>query len=88
MNSADVGTYDKTLLWPMAFQSVGNGISYPNSLLIEDGEGNPAEFRKRGGIAYPYLGDAEFGEWLQDVHFGENCQRPYVADALPRIADA
>ena len=88
VNSADVGTCDKTLLWPIAFQSVGNGISYSHSLLIEDGEGNPTAFRKRGGIAHQYIGDAEFGEWLQDVHFGENFQRPYVVGARPRTIEA
>ena len=88
MNSADVGTCDKTILWPMAFQSVGNGISYSDSLLIEDGEGNPAEFRERGGMAYQYLGDPEFREWLHDVHLGGNGQRPPVAAAWPRSDDA
>jgi len=39
-------------------------------------------------MAYPYLGDREFCEWLRDVHFGENGQKPDAADALPRAADA
>ena len=72
VNSADVGTCDKTVLWPLAFNSLGCGISYRDSLLIEDGEKNPAAFRKLGGMAHQYLGEGEFCGWLDGVDFGEN----------------
>ena len=72
VNSADVGTYDKTILWPMAFELVGSGISYSNSLLIEDDQKNTTTFLEQGGIAYQYIGEREFSEWLHDVDFGKN----------------
>jgi beta-phosphoglucomutase-like phosphatase (HAD superfamily) len=68
VNSADVGTCDKTVLWPMAFQALEDGITYRNALLIEDGEVNPAKFRERGGIAYQYRGDLEFRAWLRNMN--------------------
>jgi FMN phosphatase YigB (HAD superfamily) len=72
VNSADVGTCDKTVLWSLAFNALGCGISYRDSLLIEDGEKNPAAFRKLGGVAHQYLGEGEFRGWLDGADFGEN----------------
>jgi FMN phosphatase YigB (HAD superfamily) len=72
VNSADVGTCDKTILWSLAFESLGSGLSYHNALLVEDGEENPAEFRNQGGAAYQYSGEDEFRQWLRDVDFGAN----------------
>ena len=80
-NSAEAGTCDKTILWPMAFESLGSHISYGNSLLIEDGEKHPAEFRNSGGVAYQYNNDQAFYHWLRDVDFGENGQPVIQADA-------
>ncbi len=71
VNSADVGTCDKTILWPMAFHTLGEGIAYHNALLIEDGETNPAKFREQGGVAYQYHGEQAFRDWLYSVDFGE-----------------
>jgi len=72
VNSADVGSCDKTVLWPMAFDALGCGVSYRDSLLIEDGEKNPAAFRKQGGVAHQYLGEEAFCDWLDGVDFGED----------------
>ena len=35
-NSSDYGVGDKRVLWPIAFEKLGNGYGYINSLLIED----------------------------------------------------
>jgi hypothetical protein len=81
VNSAEVGTCDKTILWPMAFESLGSHISYHNSLLIEDGEKHPTEFRNRGGMSHQYLGDREFFDWLDGLYFGENGRPVFTLDA-------
>jgi hypothetical protein len=71
VNSADVGTCDKSILWPMAFHTLGDGIAYHHALLIEDGEANPAKFQEHGRVAYQYRGDPAFHDWLCNVDFGE-----------------
>jgi FMN phosphatase YigB (HAD superfamily) len=65
VNSSDHGTWDKRKLWPIAFERLGQGISYKNSLLIEDGEKEPAQFRALGGQAYQYAGEEGFQMWLR-----------------------
>jgi FMN phosphatase YigB (HAD superfamily) len=65
INSFDHCEIDKALLWPKAFELVGNGIGYRQSLLIEDGEKNVAKFREKGGYAYQYSNDEQFLRWLK-----------------------
>ena len=67
LNSADFHEIRKELLWPMAFERLGSGIGYANSLLIEDGESEPAMFRALGGVAHQYTNDTAFVEWLDSI---------------------
>ena len=69
LNSADFHEIDKEFLWPIAFQRLGGGIGYANSLLIEDGETEPAKFRALGGAAHQYSSDESFLDWLGSVHW-------------------
>ena len=69
LNSADLHEIRKEFLWPVAFERLGGGIGYENSLLIEDGENEPALFKALGGYAYQYSNDAAFLEWLDSVHW-------------------
>lgn len=69
LNSADFHEIRKEFLWPVAFERLGGGIGYANSLLIEDGESEPAMFRALGGYAYQYSNDAAFLEWLDSIHW-------------------
>ena len=69
VNSSDAHEIDKQILWPIAFERLGEGIGYANSLLIEDGEREPALFRAMGGQAYQYSNDAAFLEWLDSIHW-------------------
>lgn len=64
LNSSDFHETRKEVLWPIAFERLGGGIGYPNSLLIEDGVTEPAMFRTLGGYAYQYLNDEKFLDWL------------------------
>jgi hypothetical protein len=64
VNSADYGEVDKRKLWPVAFERLGLEIGYTNSLLIEDGEVEPAWFRAAGGMAYQYVGEDGLRGWL------------------------
>jgi FMN phosphatase YigB (HAD superfamily) len=64
LNSSDFHEIRKEVLWPIAFEHLGDGIGYANSLLIEDGETEPAMFRALGGYAYQYLNDEQFLDWL------------------------
>ena len=68
LNSADFHEIRKEFLWPIAFERLGGGIGYANSLLIEDGESEPVLFRELGGYAYQYSNDTAFLEWLDSVH--------------------
>jgi FMN phosphatase YigB (HAD superfamily) len=70
LNSADLHEIRKEFLWPVAFERLGGGIGYANSLLIEDGENEPALFRALGGYAYQYSNDAAFMRWLNSVQWG------------------
>ncbi|PKO16101.1 MAG: hypothetical protein CVU39_08715 [Chloroflexi bacterium HGW-Chloroflexi-10] len=65
INSFDHREIDKALLWPKAFELMGDGIGYRQCLLIEDGEKNVAKFRWNGGYAYQYSDDEQFLIWLK-----------------------
>ncbi len=67
MNTADYHELRKDILWSRAFELLGEGIGYHNSLLIEDGAKEPALFRSHGGLAYQYQGDLLFRQWLQQI---------------------
>jgi len=64
LNSSDFHEIRKDVLWPIAFDRLAGGIGYGNSLLIEDGETEPAMFRTLGGYACQYLNDEMFLDWL------------------------
>lgn len=67
VNSFDYRETDKLVLWPQAFELLGNEVGYGQSLLIEDSEKNVTKFRESAGYAYQYEGDARFLEWLGSV---------------------
>jgi FMN phosphatase YigB (HAD superfamily) len=67
INSFDYQEIDKTLLWAKAFEMLGRGIGYSQSLLIEDGAKNVRKFRENGGYAYQYENDERFSKWLESV---------------------
>lgn len=67
INSFDYHEIDKSVLWAKAFELLGNGIGYSQSLLIEDGEKNVAKFRRNGGYAYQYKNDECFLTWLKST---------------------
>jgi hypothetical protein len=67
INSFDYREIDKSILWAHAFELLGGGIGYRQSLLIEDGGGNVAKFRAHGGYAYQYENDECFRTWLKSV---------------------
>ncbi len=67
INSFDYREIDKTVLWAKAFDLLGNGIGYSQSLLIEDGERNVRKFREHGGYAYQYGNDEDFLRWLKST---------------------
>jgi hypothetical protein len=71
LNSADFHETRKERLWPVAFEQLGDGIGYANSLLIEDGETEPAKFRALGGLAHQYQNDELFLDWLEAVHWSD-----------------
>ena len=64
VNSSDYGTYNKRLLWPIAFELLGGDFGYGNSLLIEDTIEQVQIFRANGGQAHQYVGDEDFCKWL------------------------
>lgn len=64
VNSADYGTLDKVVLWQHAFDLIGEGCSFADSLLIEDSLANVERFRALGGQAYRYTNDASLRAWL------------------------
>jgi hypothetical protein len=67
LNTSDFHEIRKDFLWPIAFERLGGGIGYANSLLIEDGETEPAMFRAQGGTAYQYSNDEAFLSWLSPL---------------------
>lgn len=66
VNSADYGHTCKEVLFRKAFELLGAGYAFPNSLLIDDSEGAVDCFEKLGGIACRYAGDAAFCEWVRE----------------------
>ncbi len=78
LNSSDHHEIDKRALWPLAFERLGSGIGYADSLLIEDGETEPALFRAAGGRAYQYMDDAAFLDWLAASGWNEELRRAGV----------
>lgn len=71
LNSFDYQEIDKSVLWAKAFECLGNGIGYSQSLLIEDGEKNVSKFRENGGYAYQYENDERFLRWLKSIGWQE-----------------
>jgi hypothetical protein len=69
INSSDFHEIGKELLWPIAFERLGSGIGFTNSLLIEDGETEPTLFRSLGGSAYQYSNDEAFLKWLSSMNW-------------------
>lgn len=69
INSFDYQTIDKNILWAKAFEILGHGIGYRQSLLIEDGANNVRKFRANGGYAYQYENDERFLKWLESVRW-------------------
>jgi hypothetical protein len=67
INSFDYQEIDKSILWAKAFEVLGHGIGYCQSLLIEDGFNNVRKFRANGGYAYQYEDDKQFLKWLESV---------------------
>ncbi len=67
VNSYDYQELDKEILWPKAFEKLGNGIEYGNSLLLDDKHHYVVKFRDRGGYAYEYQNDEAFIDWLDGV---------------------
>ena len=62
VSSSDHGTGDKEVLWPVAYDALGGGYGYANSLLIEDSPQQVEIFRRLGGQACRYTGDEAFRE--------------------------
>ena len=69
LNTSDYKELRKEILWPVAFEMLGEGIHYDNSLLIEDGPKEPALFRAQGGYAYQYHNDEQLAQWLRSAGF-------------------
>jgi FMN phosphatase YigB (HAD superfamily) len=72
LNTSDFHELRKEKLWPAAFERLGGQIGFGNSLLIEDGENEPAKFRALGGRAYQYSNDTAFLEWLGTLSAGDS----------------
>jgi FMN phosphatase YigB (HAD superfamily) len=72
VNSFDYEETEKEILWDIAFSKLGAGITYSNSLLIDDGIENVHLFEELGGYAYQYRDDESFSEWLSCT--GLNCK--------------
>jgi len=72
INSCDYGVIDKRVLWPIAFKRLGSHIDYENTLLIEDGEKEPQQFRDAGGNANQYVDEAIFTEEIMRYKIANN----------------
>ena len=72
MNSFDYKVAKKEILWDIAFSKLGDGMTFSNSLLIDDGAENVALFKELGGYAYQYQDDKSFSKWLSST--GLNCK--------------
>ena len=64
VNTSDFGTLKKEVLWQEAFRRLGNGVTFSNSLLIDDSPRMVSMFRDMGGAAHQYTNDGEFQDWL------------------------
>lgn len=67
VNSFDYKEMKKDVLWDIAFHKLGDGVTFSNSLLIDDGIDNVNLFRELGGYAYQYRDDESFCEWLSST---------------------
>ena len=63
VNTADIGTLEKDLLWQQAFDALPDGVSFSNSLLIDDSATMVSLFSELGGTAYQYGHDDELRKW-------------------------
>jgi FMN phosphatase YigB (HAD superfamily) len=74
VNSSDHKELDKTKLFQTAFDLLGsNQYTFHTSLLIDDSQKQVDAFRRMGGMAYRYVGDAAFEEWVNvSVEDGEH----------------
>jgi len=63
MNTADIGTLEKEVLWQQALHELRDGASFSNSLLIDDSAPMVSLFAELGGAAYQYVGDDELRRW-------------------------
>jgi len=70
VNSSDYGEGRKEILWPMAFEQLGRGYGYSNSLLIEDSLGNVRRFEGMGGMVHRYVDDPGLRSWLAELSSG------------------
>ena len=66
VNSCDYNTLDKTKLWPIAFNNLGENIDYDSCLLIEDKIKEIQKFKHLGGYVLQYSKDATFSEELKN----------------------
>jgi FMN phosphatase YigB (HAD superfamily) len=71
VNSSDYNNDNKAELWPIAFNSFGQNISYANSLLIDDSEKWIDIFKRNGGNVCNYVNDIEFANWLISNGYSE-----------------
>jgi FMN phosphatase YigB (HAD superfamily) len=69
VNTSDFGTLKKDVLWQEAFRRLGDGITFSNSLLIDDSPLMVSMFRDMGGVAHQYTNDGEFQAWLAGNEF-------------------
>lgn len=70
VNSSDYGEGRKEILWPIAFEQLGQGYRYSNGLLIEDSIGNVRHFERLGGLAHRYVNDQGLQAWLAALPSG------------------
>ena len=69
VNSSDYREIRKDILWSIAFERLGDGIGYADSLLIEDGETEPERFRQLGGYSCQYSNDELFSKWVHSINW-------------------
>jgi len=64
VNTSDFGTLNKEVLWQEAFRRLGYGVTFSNSLLIDDSPRMTSTFIEMGGAAHQYTNDGELQDWL------------------------
>lgn len=72
VNSFDYKETRKGILWDIAFSKLATGVTFANSLLIDDGADNVKLFKELGGYAHQYREDESFSEWLSST--GLHCK--------------